>query len=100
MITGKKSEAVRFLEKLAGQRLTLGSFLEALRKGEDFSQVDFDKKLRISRAHLCDIEKGRRCVGPARAAKFAKILGYSPERFVKLAIQDELDEDVLNLGRV
>ena len=84
-----KSEAIKFLEKLIGGTPTFGDLLEAIRLGDEISLVNFAKKLQISKAHLCDIEKGRRSVSPARAAKFAKILGYSPERFVKVSIQDE-----------
>ncbi len=43
---------------------------------EEMSQVEFAKQLGISRSHLCDIEKGRKSVSVARAARFAKILGY------------------------
>jgi len=86
-----KSDALRFLEEISGGPLTFGRLLEAIRLGEEISQVTFAKKMRISRAHLCDIEKGRRYVTPERAAKFAKILGYSEERFIKLSLQDQLN---------
>jgi len=59
--------------------------------------AEFAKKLGISRQHLCDIEKGRKVVSPERAAKFAKILGYSREQFVALALQALLDEADLHL---
>ena len=97
MGTKQKTEAVKFLEGLIGKPLSFGGLTSAIRMGEDMSQVSFSKKLRISKAHLCDIEKGRRSVSAVRAAKFAKILGYSPERFVKVAIQDELDKAKLGL---
>jgi len=97
MITKKKSDAVKFLENLAGGPITFGGLLEAIRLCEESSQIEFAKRLNISKAHLCDIEKGRRHVSAARAAKFAKILGYSPERFVKLSFQDELNREKLGL---
>jgi antitoxin HigA-1 len=98
MTTNKvKSEAVQFLERLAGP-LTLGRLLEAIRKGEDWSQDEMGHKLGMSRAHLCDIEKGRRTVSPERAAKFARILGYSEEQMVELALQAQVDNAGLDLA--
>ena len=47
------------------------------------------KKLRISQAHLSQIEKGVKSVSLERAKKFAKILGYSEVTFVELALQDQ-----------
>lgn len=92
----KKSKAVNFLEKLTGGPLTFSSLLEAIRQGEEMSQTAFAKKLSISRAHLCDIEKGRRFVSPDRAVKFARVLGYSETRFIKLALQDLLNRTGLD----
>ena len=62
------------------------------------SQVEFAKKLRVSRSHLCDIERGRKSVGAARAARFAKLLGYPQESFVALALQAEVEEAGLKLN--
>lgn len=97
MTTKKKSDAVKFLEGITGGPLTLGKLLEAIRLGEEMTQLAFAKQLKIQRPHLSDIEHGRRVVSPERAAKWAKILGYSPEQFVKLAIQDQLDRAGLKL---
>ncbi len=94
MITKNKSKSIKFLEKAAGRTLTLNALLESLRLSEELSQSDFSKKLKISSSHLCDIEKGRKVISPERAAKFAAILKRSPEQFVKLCLQDMLD----NLG--
>jgi transcriptional regulator with XRE-family HTH domain len=93
----KKSEAIRFLGKLTGGPVTLGRFLEAVRLGEEMTQPEFAKKLGISKSHLNDIEKGRKAVSPDRAARFAKILGYSQARLVKLALQDLIDRSRLKL---
>lgn len=99
MTTRKKSPsaAVRFLENVAGGPLTLGGLLESIRAGEEQSQAELAERLGISRSHLCDIEKGRKTVSPARAAKFAKILGYGETQFVRLALQDMIDEAGLSL---
>ncbi len=93
----KKSEAIRFLEKLTGGPVSLGKFLEAVRQGEEMTQPVFAKKLGISKSHLNDIEKGRKAVSPDRAARFAKVLGYSQARLVKLALQDLVDRSKLKL---
>jgi transcriptional regulator with XRE-family HTH domain len=93
----KKSDAVRFLEKLTGGPVTLGRFLEAVRLGEELTQPAFAKKLGLSRSHLNDIEKGRKGVSPERAARFAKVLGYSRARLVQLALQDLVNRGGLKL---
>ena len=83
-----KNPTLRFLEKTAGRPLTLGGLLESIRLGEEMSQAAFAKRLGVSSSHLCDIEKGRKVVGPERAARFAAILGRSPEQFVRLSLQE------------
>ena len=73
MSTKKKSKAVRFLEELTGGPLTFGNLIESLRLCEESTQAAFAKKLKISRSHLNDIEKGQKAVSPARASRFAKV---------------------------
>lgn len=97
MSTNKKSDTIRFLEDLAGRPLTLGGLLESIRLGEELTLNEFAKKLKISVSHLCDIEKGRKVVSPERAAKFAKTLGRSPEQFVRLSLQGQLDDAGLKM---
>ena len=92
----KKSEAMQFLEKLTGE-LTLPKLVAAIRQGEEMSQVEFAKLLGVSRQYLCDIEHGRRSISPKAAAKFAKKLGYSPQQFVRLCLQDLVNRDGLKL---
>ncbi len=43
------------------------------------------------------IEKGNKAVSPERAARFAKALGHSAERFVELSLQSLVDEAGLKL---
>lgn len=97
MTTRKKSRAVSLLEDLAGGPLTLGGLLAAIREGEELSQAELAERLGISRSHLCDIEKGRKTVSPARAAQFARDLGYSEAQFVRLALQALVEEAGLGL---
>jgi transcriptional regulator with XRE-family HTH domain len=84
-------DAEQFLEELTGGPLTLSELLRAIRLGEDTSQTDFAKQLEISRQHLCDLEKSRRSLSPARAAEFARVLGYGEAQLVRLALQAQLD---------
>jgi len=88
---------MEFLERLTGGRLTLAEALFSIRSGEGWSQAEMGRRLGISRAHLCDIEKGRRTVSPDRAARFARILGYSETQFVRLALQDQLNQSGLKM---
>jgi transcriptional regulator with XRE-family HTH domain len=71
--------------------------MEAVRLGEEMTQPEFARKLRISKSHLNDIEKGRKAVSPDRAARFAEVLGYSQARLVKLALQDLVNRGGLRL---
>ena len=88
----KKSNTMKFLEQASGRSFSLGGLIESIRLSEEMSQINFAKKLHISPSHLCDIEKGRKVIAPERAAKFAKILNFSEEQFVRLSLQGMLDE--------
>jgi transcriptional regulator with XRE-family HTH domain len=93
----KKSDTRLFLEKLTGGPVALGKLIEAIRLGDDLTQVALAKKLKVSRSHLNDIEKGNKAVSPERAARFARALKQSEERFVELALQSMLDQAGLKL---
>lgn len=86
---------MKFFEKLTGGPLTFANMLEATRLSEELTMAKFAKKLRISVSHLNDIEKGRKTVSPERAAKFARTLGYSERQYVRLALQDLLNQSGL-----
>lgn len=89
--SGRSQKALKQLETISGESLTLGSLLRAIREGEEMSQVAFAKLLGISRQYICDIEHRRRFVSPRAAYQYAKLLEYSAEQFIRLALQDELD---------
>ena len=93
----KLSAARKYLQKLRGGPLTFGKMIESLRKSDDISQVQLAQKMGLSKANLCDIEKGRRSVTPETAAHFAKIMGYSVNQFVSVAIEDQLRKAGLKL---
>jgi transcriptional regulator with XRE-family HTH domain len=88
----KKSAARNFMEEVTGGPLTLANLLHSIRMGEELSQVEFAIRLGVSKSHICDIEKGRKHVSPMRAMQFAKILRYSEQQFVRLSLQDIVDQ--------
>ena len=92
VIKRRKNATMKYFEDITGGTLSLGRFLQAIRLGEEMSQVEFAGQLGISKSHLCDIEKGRKLVSPERASVFAKTLKYSSEQFVRLALQDQVEK--------
>lgn len=95
-MTTNNLDARSVLESMVGP-LTFGNMLSCIRKCDELSQVEFAKKLGLSKSHLCDIEQDRKSVSPERAARFAKILGYSERQFVRLALQSLIDRSGLRL---
>jgi transcriptional regulator with XRE-family HTH domain len=85
----KNKLATDVLQKLLG-RITFGKLLKSHRLGLGLTQVQMAKKLGIIKQELCNIEKGRKIISPERAKKFAEILEYSPQIFIKYVIQDQL----------
>jgi len=86
-----ESAAMTYLVTLRGGPLTFGAMLRSIRETDEHTLATLLKRLGVSRSHLCDIEKGRRIVSAARAARWACALGYPEALFVKLALQAELD---------
>jgi len=80
--------------------LTLGAHLDFWRYSYDIPLADFARKLAISKTELRDIEKGRKLVSPAIAAKFARILGEDEDEYVALAVADSLRRDGLHYSSV
>jgi transcriptional regulator with XRE-family HTH domain len=80
---------------LLGEPLSLGKALAALRDLHDLSQVDLARKIGMTKQHICDIEKRRRFVSPAKAADIARRLGHPEAYFVRLALQDAIDQEGL-----
>jgi transcriptional regulator with XRE-family HTH domain len=83
------------LEKRLG-KLTIGDFLRSWRLCEELSQKEFAKKLKISPANLCDIEKGRKGISPERADEIARILEYPRTTLIRLALEEQLQAAGLN----
>jgi transcriptional regulator with XRE-family HTH domain len=85
----KKWQGIEDLEHRFGQ-MTVGMFLSSFRESEGLSQSEYAKKLGLSRANLCDLEKGRKLISPERAVKLAKKIGVPERVLIQLAIQDLL----------
>lgn len=88
---------MKILESIIGKSLTFGLLIHSIRISEEQSLATFSAKLKITLSHLCDVEKGRKAVSPERAARFAQILGRSKEQFVRLALQDIVNQAGLKM---
>lgn len=99
MSTKKRPKAYETIDDLEREfgPASVGRVLKAFREADEVSQAEFARKLGISRANLCDIEKGRKQVSFDRAAKFAKVLGLPPELLVQYAIEEQLRAAKLKL---
>src|SRR5437867_10596236 len=94
MNTDRTTIGLADLERRLG-KMTVASFLKSCRLSEGMTQAEFARKLRLSPANLCDIERGRKGVSPRKAAEIARRLGYSRRVMVELAINDALSADGL-----
>ncbi len=77
--------------------ITFGMFLRTARLSKDLSQAEMGRFLGISRASVCDIEKGRQMVSPALAARIAKKVGLSLQVAVAACLQDQINKAKLGL---
>jgi transcriptional regulator with XRE-family HTH domain len=89
-------QTLKTMEKITGQKLTLGTLIYSIRLGEEMTQTEFAKLLDMSKSHLCDLEHGRKLVSPGLAAQYANKLGYDEEQFIRLALQASIDKAGLN----
>lgn len=92
------NKSIKAIEKITGEKLTLGKLIWAIRVSEDITQIEFAKKLNISKQHLCDLEHNRKKISPKLAATYAKKLEFSKEQFIRLCLQDLVDRDGLNVS--
>ena len=71
-------------------KLTVGEFLHTWRISEEMSLKDFGKRIGMSVANLCDIEKGRKGVSPEKAEQIAKAIGVPAGLLIRLSIEENL----------
>ena len=74
--------------------LSFALFLRVARDSMGLTQEAFGENLKLSRANVCDIEKGRHLVSTELALKIAKMAGL-PE---KIALQACLQDQVRKAG--
>lgn len=84
-----KSAAMQFLDGLLGGPLTFSEVMRTIRECEEWTLGDMAAKLGVTRGFISNVEKGKP-VSPDAAARYARILGYGEELFIRLAIQDQL----------
>jgi transcriptional regulator with XRE-family HTH domain len=90
-----KSVTRQKLEALVGGPLTLGMLMRSIREGEGWSLAEMGIKLGVTRAFIANVENGK-AVAPESAVRYARLLGYSEEQFVRLALQDQVTRAGLN----
>ncbi len=90
-------KSLKQIEKMIGEKITLGRLIWAIRKADGIAQVEFAQMLGISRQHLCNIESDRTSISPERAKMYAEKLKYPEEQFIRLSLQDLVDRQGLNV---
>ena len=96
MTTKQKNDAQQMLEDIDGT-LGFAGLMKSIRLGRGETQETFGKKIGITKQNVCDLEKGRWLPSTKSAIFFAKRLGYSPEVFVMMILQEEINKEHLNL---
>jgi DNA-binding XRE family transcriptional regulator len=84
------------IEKQYGP-LTFANLLKAHRQGEEMTQVEMAKQLRLSKQALNDMENGRKIPSIKRVIGIAKKIGLLPELAVELVLQDLLSREKLKM---
>lgn len=84
------SDALVFLEKLTSGPPTFQRFIEAIRKGEEWSKKEMAEKMGVSPSYYSDFIAGKKSVSVKKAAQWARILGYHEPSFIRYAFEEEL----------
>lgn len=75
---------------------TFGSLLRSHRLGEEMTQVEMAKFLKLSKQALNDLEHGRKLPSIRRAVQIAKKIGLLEDYIVQLVLQDQIRKEKLN----
>ena len=70
--------------------LTFAMFIRVARTSMDLTQEAFGKKIGLSRANVCDLEKGRTLASPELALKIAKKADLSEKMALRTCLQDQV----------
>ncbi|MFW5887364.1 MAG: helix-turn-helix transcriptional regulator [Bacteriovoracia bacterium] len=95
MSTKRKSNK-KTLDSILEETPSFGETLAAIRKSDEVTQADLARCVKVSRGLICDIEKGRRDASLKQVARFAKILGYPPEVFLSIYLEEQMKKANLN----
>jgi DNA-binding XRE family transcriptional regulator len=95
MSTKSKKIGLGEIEKQFGP-LTFGRLLKSHRLGEELTQVEMAKLLKISKQSLNDLEHGRKVPSIRRAVQIAKKMEVMEELVVQLILQDHVRREKLN----
>ena len=95
MTTKSKKVGLAEIEKQFGP-LTFGRLLKSHRLGEELTQVEMAKLLKLSKQSLNDLEHGRKIPSIRRAVQIAKKMEVMEELVVQLILQDHVRREKLN----
>lgn len=70
--------------------LSFALFMRVTRASLGLTQEELGKKLGLSRANICDIEKGRHLVSTELAVKVAKKAGLPEKMALQACLQDQV----------
>jgi DNA-binding XRE family transcriptional regulator len=82
----------KFKSQLDGEvgPLSFALFIRVARTSLGLTQEQLGKKLGLSRANICDIEKGRHLVSTELAVKVARKAGLSEKMALQACLQDQV----------
>ena len=95
MSTKTKKVGLAEIEKQFGP-LTFGKLLKSHRLGEELTQVEMAKQLKMSKQSLNDLEHGRKIPSIRRAVEIAGKMGVMEELVVQLVLQDHVRREKLS----
>lgn len=95
MSTKTKKVGLAEIEKQFGP-LTFGRLLRSHRLGEELTQVEMAKLLKMSKQSLNDLEHGRKVPSIRRAVDIARKMGVMEELVVQLVLQDHIRKEKLS----
>lgn len=96
MSTRTKKIGLAEIERQHGP-LTFARLLKSHRLGEEMTQVEMAKLLKISKQGLNDLERGRKIPSIRRAVQIARKIGLMEDLIVQLVLQDQVHKEKLNL---
>lgn len=91
----KKRIGTAEIEKEFGP-FTFASLLRSHRLGEEMTQVEMAKFLKLSKQALNDLEQGRKLPSIRRAVQIAKKIGLLEDLIVQRVLQDQIRKEKLD----